>query len=204
MHMNEYVISSNHLNSSSGMCLQTGVDYKFILLRSDMPDWRKLAPALRKFVKLIMEDNVYNAAWRVVTINEGYKDNVSIHTIHANSEALIMDFERWSGMRNYLKQVASQDAYLKAYPQEQKKLQEYEDNIFTYHRFFDHVLYFAKRMFVGHEQDDTQNLRADVIKLWEAVVTLPERPRLRTRTARTSRSHRARSRTPPCWSAPWC
>ena len=49
------------------MCLPTGVDYKFILLRSDMPDWYELARALKKFVNLLKYDEVYNAEWRVIT-----------------------------------------------------------------------------------------------------------------------------------------
>ena len=164
------------------MCLPTGVDYKFILLRSDMPDWRELAPALRKFVKLIMENNVYHDAWRVVTIDEGYKDFANIHTIHAESEALIADFEKWSAIRNYLKQqTASQDQTLAAFPQMKADLHRYENSIFTYHRFFDHVFFFATRMFLGREQDDTENIRPDVQKLREAVMFLPEKQMLRRR-----------------------
>ena len=180
-------MSNLYLVSSSGMCLPTGVDYKFILLRSSMPDWRELAPALRKFVKLIMENNVYSNEWRVVTMHAGNYHYtqlkiVDIHTIHAESKALIADFEKWSAIRNYLKQqTASQDQTLAAFPQMKAELQHYENNIFTHNLFFDRVFFCAERMFLGREQDDTQNIRPDVMKLREAVLLLPYKKEVRGR-----------------------
>ena len=174
-------MSNRYLVSSSGMCLTTGVDYEFILLRSDMPDWNELAPALRKFVRLIREDSVYSNEWSNITMHEQKRDFASVDTIYEESEALIADFEEWSALHKVLKRAVSQDEYLKVYPQQRKKLHILEDRIFTHHRFFDHVFFFATWMFKGNEEDDTENIRADVEKLREAVELLPRKQELRGR-----------------------
>ena len=152
-------MSNPYLVILSGMCLPTGVDYKFILLRSDMPDWKELAPSLQKFVKLITEDKIYSNEWCVLTKyaaqNHLHYNNMkyaNIDTIRAESKALIADYEEWSAINNYLKRLASQDDFLAAYPQMKAKLLDYENKMFIHHKFFEYVLSFAIRMFLGHEQ----------------------------------------------------
>ena len=109
-----------------------------------MPDWRELAPALRKFAKLIMENNVYSNEWRVVTMHVGYEDFAHIPPILDKSEALIADFENWSAIRNYLERAASQHEFLEAYPQVKSELRQYENSIHAHHEFFKHVFFFAE------------------------------------------------------------
>ena len=161
-----------------------GVDYKFILLKSDMPDWEKLMPALRKFVKLITEDDTYRNEWRALT-NHATKNRITyknleianIETIRAESEALIADFDDWRHMFNYIQRIPNTKwDFLAAYTQWKEQLFKIENDMFTRHRYFEFVLSFAIRMFSGHEQDDTQHIQEDVMKLWKEVKHLPVTP----------------------------